>query len=89
MTSYVRYAAPFTLGDHGALYNAEGEYMGMLTVPLGTAPGDARVLREHVVKACNAHDELVAALRYTLDCMERGDTSDMQPVRDALAKVTP
>lgn len=30
---------------------------------------------------------LAEALRYALDCANRDDTSDMQPVRDALAQL--
>jgi hypothetical protein len=31
-----------------------------------------------------AAPELAAALQYVLECIERGDTTDMQPARDAL-----
>jgi hypothetical protein len=48
------------------------------------APAEANAA--HIVRCVNAHDELIAALRYALDCAERGDVTDMQPVRDALAR---
>lgn len=32
--------------------------------------------------------DLLEALEYALDCIERGDTSDLQPVRAAIAKAT-
>lgn len=33
-----------------------------------------------------AAPDLLEALRYALGCIESGDTSDMQPVREAIAK---
>lgn len=35
-----------------------------------------------------AAPEMLKALRYALDCVERGDTTDMQPVRDAIEQAT-
>lgn len=39
------------------------------------------------LKAAQAlNDELVAALLYVLDCADRDDFTDLQPVREAIAK---
>ena len=35
-----------------------------------------------------AAPDLLEALRYVLDCIDRDDTSDMQPARAAIAKAT-
>ena len=58
---------------------------------------------QHVATVCQQHDgaeteanidliaaapDLLEALRYVLDCAERGDLSDLQPVRAAIAKAT-
>ena len=40
-------------------------------------------VRKHGLTLAAAPD-MLEALKYALDCVERGDVSDMQPVRDAI-----
>lgn len=55
--------------------------------------GEGEANAAFIVKACNAHDELVAALRDVVDTCDSGDyygapsAGAMQLARDALAKV--
>ena len=64
---------PHTLNDEVIIYNQKA---CIATVPIWQHQGDTNILLEQayadaafIVRACNAHDELVAALRLALDAL--------------------
>jgi len=83
-------SGPWTLEGSSGCYAPSAAPWGMLAAVryLGNAP--ERIAEEAAnARLIAAAPDMFEALRYVLDCAERGDLSDLQPVRAALAKVQP